>query len=45
LFAHGHSVEIWSAEKFEKMHADINADEMNALAEEVMGKLNFNIPQ
>ena len=45
LFAHGNSVEIWSVKKFEKMHDDINAEEMNALAEEVMGKMNFNIPQ
>ncbi len=45
LFAHGNSVEIWSSEKFEKMHSDIDPEEMNALAEEVMGKINFNAPQ
>lgn len=45
LFAYGQSVEIWDAKKFEKMHADINGDEMNALTEAVMGNVNFNIPQ
>lgn len=44
LFAYGHSVEIWDAGKFAKMHADINAEEMNALTEEVMGNMNFNTP-
>lgn len=45
LFAHGHSVEIWSVKKFESMHNDIDADEMNKLAEDVMGNINFNAAQ
>jgi MraZ protein len=40
LFAHGNSIEVWGAQKFEEMHQQMDADEMNALAEEVMG--NFN---
>lgn len=45
LFAHGHNVEIWSAKKFESMHNDIDPGEMNKLAEEVMGAINFNPAQ
>lgn len=45
LFANGNSIEVWSAEKFEKMHSDLDANEMIALAEDVMGNFNPNQPK
>ncbi len=45
LFANGNSIEVWDTAKFEKMHSDLNPDEMIALAEDVMGNFNPNQPK